>query len=173
LLMRRRDLQFVTLRGNVDTRIRKVHSGECAGAVLAMAGLIRSNLMHHATHPFEQSVCLPAPGQGALALEGRSSDTRVRGYLSQLHDEATSIAVSCERAILARLDAGCRAPVAIFAHLEGGLLNAEALVADPNGREYVRASAAGPIKESLRIVDQVVDELLAGGAERIIAACRT
>jgi len=172
LLMRRRDLKFVTLRGNVDTRIRKVHAGQCAGAVLAMAGLIRSNLVQHVTHPFEPSVCLPAPSQGALALEGRSGDARVLGYLKELHDEATSITVTCERAILARLDAGCRAPVAIFARIEGQLLHVEALVSDPNGRECIRASAMVSLKESQKVVDQVVDELLSGGAERIIAACR-
>jgi len=93
LLVQRNDLQFIALRGNVDTRIKKVHRGDCAGAVMAMAGLKRTGLAEHVTHPFELDVCLPAPGQGALAIEGRSSDQRILDYLTEIHDEATAQAV--------------------------------------------------------------------------------
>src|SRR5262249_13117873 len=82
LRMKRPDLQYVPLRGNIDTRIRKVQEAQCAGAVLAMAGLKRAGLAQHVTHPFEPDVCLPAPAQGALAIEGRISDDRLRTLLN-------------------------------------------------------------------------------------------
>ncbi len=172
LLMRRPDLMFVTLRGNVDTRIRKVQQGQCAGAVLAMAGLKRSGLAGHVTHPFEPSVCLPAPGQGAIAIEGRADDERVRNYVRKIDDEATRIAVTSERAILAEMDAGCRAPVAIYAQYRGTMLHCEALVADPQGGQCVRAAAEGPMKDLAAIARNIVDQLRLGGADAIIAACR-
>ncbi|MBI4582058.1 MAG: hydroxymethylbilane synthase [Planctomycetes bacterium] len=172
LLMRRPDIRFVGLRGNVDTRIRKVHRGDCAGAVLAMSGLKRAGLEQHATHPFEPAEMLPAPGQGALAIEGRVDDERLAACLRPIHDVATASAVDCERAILARLDAGCRAPVAIYATVTGGTLACEALVISPDGRRHVRCEADGPAAEVDRIVQQIVGHLKAAGADAIINACR-
>lgn len=172
LLMQRRDLTFVTLRGNVDTRIRKIERGDCAGAVLAMAGLKRAGLARHVTHPFDPTVCLPAPAQGALALEGRADDDRIRGYLGAIHDPATALAVECERAILAELDAGCRAPVAVYAWLEGDRLLCEALVADPRGERWARTCADYAKDSHGDLIDRVVAELVAADAREIIAACR-
>lgn len=172
LRMKRPDLQYVPLRGNIDTRIRKVHEGRCAGAVLAMAGLNRANLARHVTHPFEPDVCLPAPAQGALAIEGRSADLRVRELLASVNDKPTAIAVQCERAILAELDAGCRAPVAIYARCDAGRLVCDAIVVDPTGRRYVRSHAARPLAAVAEVAEVILSELKAGGAEAIIAACR-
>jgi len=172
LLMRRGDLTFVGLRGNVDTRIRKIHRGDCAGAVLAMAGLNRAGLSHHVTYPFEPAVMLPAPGQGALAVQGRNEDERAREYLRAVHDESTAAAVGCERAILEQLDAGCRAPVAILASVVGTDLRCEALVTDLRGQRCVRASASLPVADPVAVVNRIVSDLRAGGAEEIIAACR-
>lgn len=172
LLIQRKDLIFVGLRGNVDTRIKKVHRGDCAGAVMALAGLKRVGLEKHVTHPFEPAVCLPAPGQGALALEGRAEDGRVRDYLSVIHDEPTASAVECERAILSQLDAGCRAPVAIYAVVEGGNLKCAALVSDPQGRQVLRATAAYAVREVTLVIRDIVADLRDQGADEIIAACR-
>jgi hydroxymethylbilane synthase len=172
LLSRRKDLTFVGLRGNVDTRIKKVHRGDCAGAVMAMAGLKRVGLTEYVTHPFDPSVCLPAPGQGALALEGRGEDGRVRDYLSVLHDEPTALAVECERAILKELDAGCRAPVAIYARIVGDNLQCQSLVASPNGEQVIRAEAAHPAQDAAPVIRDIVADLRDQGADGIIAACR-
>lgn len=172
LRMQRPDLQYVPLRGNIDTRIRKVHEGQCAGAVLALAGLKRANLAHHVTHPFEPDDCLPAPAQGALAIEGRSADTRVRELLASVNHEPTAIAVRCERAILAELDAGCRAPVAIYARCDAGQLTCDAIVVDPIGQKWVRSHAARPLAAAAEVAQVILTELKAGGAEAIIAACR-
>ena len=171
LLMRRQDLTFVQLRGNVDTRIRKVHEGQCAAAVLAMAGLVRSGLVHHVTHPFEPDVMLPAPGQGALAVEGRAGDERVRNFLRALHDEPAGLAVECERAILAGLKAGCRAPVAVLATVSDGNLHCQALVSDPQGQRVARARATRPVSDSAALVSDILVQLNAGGAADIIARC--
>lgn len=172
LLMRRPDLTFIQLRGNVDTRIRKIHEGQCAAGVLAMAGLIRSSLAQHVTHLFEADVMLPAAGQGALAVEGRIGDTRVQEILRTLHDEPTGIAVECERAVLAGLNAGCRAPVAVLATVSGGNLHCDALVCDPAGKRAIRASSTRLLAESSQVLSDILAQLTAGGAAEIIAACR-
>ncbi|MDM8008143.1 MAG: hydroxymethylbilane synthase [Phycisphaerae bacterium] len=190
LLRLRPDLRFVGLRGNIDTRIRKVHRGDCAGAVLAMAGLKRAALTQHVTHPFDPRVCLPAPGQGCLALEGRKDDARLVSLVSAVHDEATAIAVRCERGILAQLDAGCRAPVAILAVVIAGptsvsgspspltkggprgVLRCQALVLDPKGTRHVQAEGQCPADQAESLVAAIVAELREGGADQIIAECR-
>jgi hydroxymethylbilane synthase len=170
LLVRRPDLKFVGLRGNIDTRIRKIRDGQCAGAVLAMAGLIRANLTDHVTHVLEPLWCLPAPGQGALALQGRADDERVRGWLQPIHDPRTATLVETERAILAALDAGCRAPVAIYAVCVGTILRCDAVVLDPQGKRSVRATAEDNQRRS--VISRMLEQLRAGGANEIIAACR-
>jgi hydroxymethylbilane synthase len=139
---------------------------------MAMAGLKRVGLDEHVTHPFETNVCLPAPRQGALALEGRADDGRVRDYLSVVHDEPTAIVVECERVVLLELDAGCRAPVAIYAKVEGDDLKCDALVSDPKGERVVRASVTHSAIESDLVVKEIVGQLRDQGAGEIIAACR-
>jgi hydroxymethylbilane synthase len=172
LLMHRADLTFVNLRGNVDTRIRKIHRGDCAGAVLAMAGLIRAGLAEHVTHPLDAAGFIPAPGQGTLALEARAEDPRVRELLEAVHDADTSVALECERAVLAELDAGCRTPMAVFATVQAGTIDCRACVADPLGRKAITAHARTPLDELHACAAQVVAELRRGGAAAIIAACR-
>lgn len=172
LLMRRPDVTFVGLRGNVDTRIRKVQRGDCVGAVLAMSGLKRASLAEHVTHPFEPADMLPAPGQGALGIEGRADDERLAAYVRAIHDHATALAVNCERAILARLDAGCRAPVAVYATVESGQIHCEALVVSPDGKRHLRRAGERPAAEVEQLVDRIVDELQSAGADEIIADCR-
>ena len=141
----------------------------------AVAGelLNRADLATHVTHPFDPAMMLPAPGQGALALEGRADDRKVRTCLSAMHDETTAVAVGCERAILAALDAGCRAPVAILAAANGTVLHCDALVSDPTGRQCVRASADGSVREAPDLVARIVSDLRTKGADAIIDACRS
>lgn len=172
LRMRRDDLQYVPIRGNIDTRINKAHRGDCAGTVLAMAGLKRAGLAQHVTHPFEPAVCLPAPAQGALALEGRAGDNRVIELVQPITDAATAVEVECERGILAQLDAGCRAPVAILARCQGEELHCDALVADPLGKQWIRTAMDASLAAAGELVRNMVSELLARGAGEVIASCR-
>ncbi len=172
LLYHRPDLHFVALRGNVDTRIRKVRRGDCVGAVLAMAGLNRAALAHEAVHPLDESFMVPAPGQGALALEGRIGDERVAAWLTAIHHEPTALAVSCERQILAGLDAGCRAPVGVLATLEADTLRCRAVVLDPRGASRLEAVADGPSAGWRDLAASVLGRLRANGADALIAAAR-
>jgi len=166
------DLEFVQLRGNVDTRIRKIQEGQCAGAVLAMAGLKRSELESHVTHPFESDMMLPAPGQGSLALEGRSEDERVAGLLEAINHEASAMTLNVERRVLHALDAGCRAPVAVLAEVDGDQLTCEALVSDANGQRTLRHRVKGSFSAHEELAEEMVSSLRQGGADAIIALSR-
>ncbi len=167
------DLEFVQLRGNVDTRIRKIQEGQCEGAVLAMAGLKRVGMAEHVTHPFESAVMVPAPGQGALAIEGREGDSRVASLLAGVHDEATALELAMERRILTALDAGCHAPVGIHARVDGERLSCEVLVSEPGGRRSLRHRVVGRADDNHEaMADGMIASLRAGGAEAIIAASR-
>ena len=169
LLARRPDLRFVALRGNVDTRLGKVHRGDCAGAVLAMAGLKRAGLASHVTQPFDLEFMLPAPGQGALAIEGRVDDDHLRLLVMAIHHSTTALAVDCERAILARLGAGCHTPVAIHAAVVDDRIQIRALVATPDGRKTITAACSLPLREKDEAVSETYEQLIRQGAKTIIA----
>jgi hydroxymethylbilane synthase len=167
----RPDLEIALLRGNVDTRLKKLLQGDFDAVVMAAAGLRRLGL----EAPFMELLApprfLPAPGQGALALECREDRADVREALSALHDAEAADCVAAERAFLAGLDAGCRAPVAAVAVLGGGnrpdaVLSLEGLIADPEGRRVVRGEISGPRGEArglgAALAAQVASE---GGAD--------
>jgi hydroxymethylbilane synthase len=138
-------LEVVGVRGNVDTRLRKVTDGELDAVVLARAGLLRLGRAGEATESFDPQVMLPAPGQGALAVEARSADLPLRLALALLDDVGTRATVHAERALLARLEAGCSAPVGALAEVRQGALGPElvlrAVVAAPDGSGAIRRSA--------------------------------
>ena len=172
LLMRRPDLTFVSLRGNVDTRINKVHRGDCAGTLLAMAGLKRAGLEQHVTEVFDPTDFIPAAGQGALAIETRQDDARVCELLATIHDDDTARAVRCERSILAELDAGCHAPVGVYARMEDDNLCCRAIVSDPTGQQNASAAAHATASQPDELVGRIVEQLRRGGADDIISKCR-
>ena len=168
LLRARPALTFVGLRGNVATR-----RGDCDGAVLAMAGLKRCGLEAEATHPIDMELMLPAPGQGVLALEGRADDARVQSVVRPIHHAETAAAVECERTVLGQLDAGCRAPVAVYAEVVGGQLRCRCLVLNPTGVRTVQAEGTASVADWPRLAASLLEQLKAGGAEAIIAECRS
>lgn len=160
----RPDLQTVDVRGNVDTRLRKVASGEYDAVVLAAAGLERLGRIAEATEVFAADVMIPCVAQGALAVEARRDDSATLALLAVLDDVATRTAVLSERAFLAELGAGCRAAVGAFARVEGTALRLEAMIGAPDGR-LVRASRSGNVSEGAEIgVSLARDLLLVGGA---------
>lgn len=141
----RPDLEIVPMRGNVDTRLRKVDAGECDAIVLARAGLVRLGLEGRATAVLEPEVSLPAVGQGALGIECREDDARVRELLAVLHDERTSRCVAAERGVLVALEGDCKTPLAAYAvRSDDGGIHLRAFVCDPDGqnlrRDEVRAA---------------------------------
>jgi hydroxymethylbilane synthase len=129
----RPDLTFVALRGNVDTRLRKVEEGEADAIVLARAGLVRLNLQDRATEVLSPEVSLPAVGQGALGIEARIVDTSIVALLAALHDAETATCVAAERAVLGALEGDCKTPIAAFAQKEGTSMRLRAFIANPDG----------------------------------------
>jgi hydroxymethylbilane synthase len=140
LKARRPDLEVVELRGNVPTRLGKVETGKVHAAILAAAGLIRLELEQRITMFFEPPDWLPAPGQGAIAIQTRSDDTRMRDLLASLDHEPTSIATRAERAFLAGLDGGCQVPIGALVSEAAGRPTLYGMLADVSGKHIVRGS---------------------------------
>jgi hydroxymethylbilane synthase len=165
----RPDLAVEVLRGNVDTRLRKVAEGVVDAAVLACAGLDRLGHGGRITTRFSTDEMLPAIGQGALALETRADDDRVRALCRRLSDPAAEATVAAERALLEVLDAGCRTPVAGHAEVRGERLVLRALVGRPDGSEVLRESGEGSLSDGARVGAEVGRRLMARGADKILA----
>ena len=162
----RPDLTIRPLRGNVDTRLRKVLDGEYDAIILAAAGMERLDLAKHITEYLSYDVMLPAPGQGALAIQCRSDDAGILQLLKPIHDSATYRAVTAERAFLAALGGGCSAPVAAYAHPDEEQLEITGMVGSVSGRRIIRVTATGTDPKMLgkllaqKALDQGAAELL-------------
>ena len=164
----RPDFDLVDLRGNVDTRVRKLHAGEFDAILLAMAGLTRLGRAHEVTQALEPEVLLPAPGQGAIALECRADDAAVSAAVAPLHHVATADAVQAERAFLARLGGGCNVPLGAFAEREpGGGQRLRAFVARVDGSAVLRGERRGADPEALG--RELAEDLLARGAMEVLS----
>jgi hydroxymethylbilane synthase len=148
LLRYRPDLSIVPIRGNVNTRLRKMAAGEVDGLVLALCGLERLNLSRQATEVLSREAMLPAVGQGALAVECRTADEMVRRLVSPLHDPISAACVQAERAMLAALDGSCRTPIAGFAEAQGGRLTIEGLLLRPDGSGEIRGRREGTLSDA-------------------------
>jgi hydroxymethylbilane synthase len=129
----RPDLRVVPVRGNVDTRLRKLDAGACDGIVLARAGLMRLGLEARATQVLSIDVSLPAPGQGALGIECRADDAEIRSLLARVHDPEAAICVAAERAVLLAAEGDCKTPLGAYAERASGSLRIGAFVAAPDG----------------------------------------
>jgi hydroxymethylbilane synthase len=168
----RPDLRLETLRGNLDTRLRKVADGMVDAAILACAGLDRLGLSQHIAERIPIESMLPAIGQGALAIESREADQRVRLLCRALADEEAEVTVTAERALLRRLEAGCRTPVAGTARVHEGKLELWGLVGRPDGATLLREHVAGPPSDAQALGCSLAEALLTRGADRILAEFR-
>ena len=168
LLHRRPDLKIEMLRGNLDTRLRKLRDGEFDAVVVAAAGLKRMWWLEQVTEYLPSDVSLPAIGQGALGLEGRRDDAFVRGIVASLDDAPTRTAVTAERALLERLEGGCQVPIAAHATIAGDRLRIEGLVASVDGRRLVRDRVEGPVAEARALGTRLAEQLLKQGGETIL-----
>jgi hydroxymethylbilane synthase len=168
----RPDLRLETLRGNLDTRLRKVADGLVDAAILACAGLDRLGLSHHIAERIPIERMLPAIGQGALAVESREADERVRLLCRALASEEAEITVTAERALLQRLGAGCRTPVAGTARVQQGTLEVWGLVGRPDGATLLREHVTGEPSAAQALGRALAEARLARGADRILAECR-
>lgn len=151
ILRMRPDLKVITFRGNVQTRLRKLHEGVADGTILALAGLKRLGLQDIVTDLMPLDEFPPAPGQGAICIESRIGDDRVAATLAAINDHATAQALACERAFLAALDGSCRTPIAGHTVTDGGRLDFSGLILTPDGRKSHHVKADGPAANAAEI----------------------
>jgi len=147
----RPDLNVMPLRGNVETRLRKLDNGEVDATLLALAGLKRLGLVEHATNIMSAEEFLPAVGQGAIGIETRASDSRIRDILVRIDHADTSTAIACERAFLAALDGSCKTPIAGHATIAGNAVQFRGLIARPDGAAAHDISGTGTRKDAATI----------------------
>lgn len=171
LLHHRPGMQVEPIRGNVETRLRKFDEGTMLGMFLAMAGLERLGLAARATEALDPAVFLPAPGQGALAVEGRD-DVETQGFLAPLDDAATRDRVTAERGLLSELEAGCQVPVGALATLEEGDVVLDGMVASLDGARVFRDTERGPRSEAEAIGRRLAARLLDRGGREILDTIR-
>jgi len=165
----RPDLVIEDLRGNLDTRLRKLDEGRYDAIILAAAGLNRLGLAKRATAYFSAVEMLPAVAQGAVGIELRKNDTELLAGLTFLDDRDTALAVTAERGFLRRLEGGCQVPIAGFAELKDGLLVLTGLVASVDGTRLIKKSVTGPSSGAEALGVTLAEELLALGAKEILA----
>ncbi len=168
----RPDLQVSSIRGNVETRIRKLDEGAFDAIVLAEAGLKRLGLGNRISQVLSHEVMLPAVGQGALGIECREDNMPTRAALAPIDDAMTHTAVLAERALLARLRGGCLAPIGALGVAEGGRLDLSAVVLSADGAKRLAEQRSGAIQDAEGIGHRVADALLARGAGELIASSR-
>jgi hydroxymethylbilane synthase len=166
----RPDLKILDLRGNVNTRLRKLDEGEYDAIILAAAGLIRLGFNERITQFIDTGTSLPAIGQGAVGIECRSADARINALLAPLNDAATRTRVLAERAMNNRLEGGCQVPIAGHATLDGDTIHLRGLVGQPDGSEITRGEISGPASEAEALGVKLADDLLGRGAATILKA---
>ncbi len=164
----RPDLRIEMLRGNLDTRLKKLKEGQFDAIILAAAGLRRLGWTEEITEYLDPQLCLPAIGQGALGIEGRSNDVFVRSILSRLTHQPTQVAVTAERALLHRLEGGCQVPIAAYATLTNDQVHLEGLVASVDGKTVIRDAVQGTRAEAQVLGTRLAERLLARGADKIL-----
>ncbi|MBI2683018.1 MAG: hydroxymethylbilane synthase [Acidobacteriales bacterium] len=164
----RQDLELHALRGNVDTRLRKLVSGEYDAVILAHAGLKRLGRIEYVRQVLDPGEMCPAAGQGALGIEIREGDTGVRQALAFLDHPGARAAVSCERATLNALGGGCQVPIGVHAQVAGRVVRVEGVVATPDGARVIRLSLEGDAAQPVHVGEELGRELLAAGAGDIL-----
>jgi hydroxymethylbilane synthase len=173
LLAARPDLRIETLRGNVDTRLRRLDEGDLDAIVLACAGLIRLGLESRISARLDPKVSLPAVGQGVIGIECRSADQTTREVLAVLDDGETRVAVEAERAFARRLGGSCQSPIAAFARVQGERVTLDGLVAEPDGSRLLRDCISGGRAHSASLGEQLAERVLAAGADALLQRLRT
>ena len=170
LLAARPDLQIMDLRGNVDTRLRKLDEGLYDAVILAAAGLERLGHGDRITALIPPDVCLPAVGQGALAIEARTADSEVRDMLAFLNDLPTKQATDAERAFLGLVEGGCQVPIGVHADVAADEIKIEAIIAALDGSTVLRDTITGNAEDAVTLGQQLGKKMLAAGGQEILAA---
>ena len=168
LLKYRGDFKIHPLRGNVDTRLRKVEEGKYDAILLASAGLNRLGWANRITEEISHDILLPAMGQGALGIEIRLDDMMIYDFISTLNHEETNYAVTAERSLVGRLDGGCQVPIGAYARVEKGLITLKGLVASLDGEIIYKLENVGPVDDAINIGQELGAQLLKMGANEIL-----
>jgi hydroxymethylbilane synthase len=172
MLSARPDLRIETLRGNVDTRLRRLDDGELDAIILACAGLIRLGWESRITARLDPDVCLPAVSQGIIGIECRRDDAPTRALLAVLDDAPTRAAMDAERAFAGRLGGSCQSPIAAHANLDGPRLTLHGLVAEPDGSRVLRDRITGDAGDPRALGEALADRVLAAGADDLLERLR-
>jgi hydroxymethylbilane synthase len=168
----RPDLAVIPIRGNVDTRLRKLAEGAADATLLALAGLKRLGLEDRATAPVSVEEMLPAVAQGAIGVETRADDLAMAEVIAPINHEPTALAVSAERAFLARMEGSCRMPIAALAEVARGRFAFRGMILTPDGQSAWAARRVGRPEEALRLAEQAADELLTKAGPEVLRALR-
>lgn len=166
---RRPDLEILDLRGNVNTRLKKLDDGEYDAILLAAAGVKRMGWEERITELLEPEQFIPAIGQGAIGIEIRLDDERVRGLVGELNDQQTAIRITAERALNEALQGGCQVPIAGYSEISHGVILLRALVGRPDGSELVQGVISGKPEDAAELGQVLADDLLSRGAREILA----
>ena len=161
--------RFEPVRGNLETRLRKLDAGEFDALVLAAAGLRRLGHASRISAALPPDACIPAPGQGIIAVEIRSGDARVRALVERINDRMAAAALTAERAVVTSLGGGCQMPIGAYAAVAAGRIALHAVVLSLDGQRAARAEEAGPIADAEHVGTSAATRLLAGGAGEILA----
>ena len=168
----RDDLKCVPLRGNVETRVRKVTTSQVDAVVVACAGLNRLGLADKISAVLQPKEFLTAPGQGALAVQVRTKDTELAELVSKLDDEPTRIETQAERLVLAAMHGGCSIPLGAYARIIGDRLTIDAMIADIDGKNLIKRSGSSPVSQSRDCAQKLAEELLEAGGREILDQIR-
>jgi hydroxymethylbilane synthase len=165
-------LECVPLRGNVETRVRKVREGQIDAAIIACAGLNRMDMSDVISAALDPEEFIPAPGQGALAIQVRADDEELNELVAKLDDKETRIRVETERAILAEMHGGCSIPLGVHSMIENDTITLIAVIAEESGEKYLRLTKQAPIAGAIALAKEMAAELLASGAREILDSIR-
>jgi hydroxymethylbilane synthase len=169
----RPDFEIVPMRGNVETRLRKLQNGQLGAIVLSAAGMARLGMVAKVTEYLPTTLMLPAVGQGAIALEIREDDDATRRLLDPLNDQETMIAIQAERSFMKNVEGDCQAPIAAYAEVSGQGLKITGMIASPDGRELIRDRLEGNIREAAALGENLAKQLLGHGGREILRACKS
>ncbi len=172
LLRYNKDFKIVDIRGNVETRLRKMEEGYCDAMIMATAGLQRLELDKYITEIIEPEVIIPATSQGAIAIESRINDPRIDAYLKEINSTETWNAIDAERAFLRNVEGGCQVPVGCYTKFDNDTISITGFVASVDGTEYLQGTESGLIKDGEAIGIKLAENLIAKGAKEILADIR-
>ncbi|MDE1832904.1 MAG: hydroxymethylbilane synthase [Candidatus Micrarchaeota archaeon] len=168
LLAYRKDFQIINLRGNVDTRLKKLDNNEYDAIIIAAAGVARLGMKNRITQFIEPSMMIPSPSQGALAIEIREGDKELAEMLKKIEDKSTRIATDAEREFLRRFGVGCRMPVGAYAEVKAGKIKITGMISNEDGTELYKAEISSDAKDNITAGAQLAEKLLAAGGAKLI-----